>query len=56
MFIIARRLTILTLVMVIFAISFAALATYPVRRHLGVHMGTNAPCYHPATADCIATL
>jgi hypothetical protein len=56
MFIIARRLTILTLVMAIFAISFAALATHPVRRHLGVHMGTNAPCYHPATADCIATL
>ena len=53
---IARRLTILTLLMTVFAVSFAALASHPVRRNIGFHAGTSAPCYHPATQGCIATL
>jgi hypothetical protein len=52
----ARRLTIVTLIMTIFALSFAALASGHSRRELRVHLGTEAPCYHPATAGCVAVL
>jgi hypothetical protein len=44
------------LLMAIFAVSFAALAAHPVRRNIGFHVGTSAPCYHPATSNCVATL
>ena len=53
--IIARRFTILTLILTIFAISFSALVTYPYRSQR-VHVGTNAACYHPATRNCVISL
>lgn len=56
MAVLARRLTIITLIMTIFALAFVALIEQPARRELRVHLGTNAPCYHPATRGCVASL
>lgn len=56
MSILARRLTIVTLIMTIFALAFAALVAEPGRKELRVHLGTAAPCYHPATPGCVAAL
>lgn len=56
MFVLARRLTIVTLIMTIFALSFAALVAEPGRGHLRVHFGTAAQCYHAATPNCVAAL
>jgi len=56
MAILARRLTIITLIMTVFALAFVALVEQPGRRELRVHLGTNAPCYHPATPGCVASL
>jgi hypothetical protein len=56
MTVLARRLTILTLIMTIFAFIFSALVTAPARNDLRVHLGTAAPCYHPATPNCVAAL
>jgi hypothetical protein len=53
---IARRLTILTLMMVIFAISFAALAIHPAKRPLGINLSTGTICVYQASGDCVATL
>jgi len=53
--VIARRFTILTLMMTIFAIGFAALVAHPARSQR-VHVGTNAPCYHPASQNCTVSL
>lgn len=52
--IVARRLTIVTLMMTIFALGFAALVSEPARRDLRVHLGTEAQCYYPATTNCVA--
>lgn len=53
---IARRLTILTLMMVIFAISFATLATQPSKRPLGINISSGSLCVYQANGDCVATL
>ncbi|WP_162895074.1 hypothetical protein [Rhizobium terrae] len=56
MAVLARRLTIITLIMTIFAFAFAALVAQPGRKELRVHLGTSVPCYHHATPNCVATL
>ncbi|MDQ0133374.1 hypothetical protein J2T08_001275 [Neorhizobium galegae] len=56
MTILARRLTIVTLIMTIFAFVFGALVAAPARHDLRVHLGTAVPCYHPATPNCVAAL
>ncbi|CDN47124.1 MULTISPECIES: hypothetical protein [Neorhizobium] len=56
MTVLARRLTIVTLIMTIFAFAFAALVAAPARNDLRVHLGTTVPCYHPATPNCVAAL
>jgi len=56
MTVLARRLTIVTLIMTIFAFVFSALASAPARNDLRVHLGTAAPCYHPASPNCVAAL
>ncbi|MBP1843742.1 hypothetical protein J2046_001998 [Rhizobium petrolearium] len=56
MFVLARRLTIVTLIMTIFALSFAALVAEPGRRDLRVHLGTSAQCFHSATPNCVKAL
>jgi len=56
MTVLARRLTIVTLIMTIFAFVFSALASAPARNDLRVHLGTAAPCYHPASLKCVAAL
>lgn len=56
MTILARRLTIVTLIMTIFAFVFSALVATPARNDLRVHLGTTVPCYHPATPNCVAAL
>lgn len=53
---IARRMTILTLMMTIFAFGFSALVSAPSQRQVRVHAGTVAPCYHPATEGCVTAL
>ena len=52
----ARRFTIITLILTIFALAFSALVAHPGRKDLRVHLGTAAPCYHPATPGCVAAL
>ncbi len=54
--VIARRLTILCLLMAIFAFAFAALVEKMPRPIERVHIGSNAPCFHPATPGCTSTL
>ncbi|MBW6421328.1 hypothetical protein KX729_07730 [Rhizobium sp. XQZ8] len=56
MLIVLRRLTIVTLIMTIFAFCFSALVAQPGRNELRVHLGTAAPCYHPATTGCVMAL
>ncbi|CDZ29353.1 hypothetical protein [Neorhizobium galegae] len=56
MTVLARRLTIVALIMTIFAFTFAALVAAPARNDLRVHLGTAVPCYHPATPNCVAAL
>lgn len=56
MSVVLRRLTIVTLIMTIFAFCFSALVAQPGRGELRVHLGTAAPCYHPATSGCVVAL
>jgi len=56
MSVVLRRLTIVTLIMTIFAFCFSALVAQPGRNELRVHLGTAAPCYHPATPGCVMAL
>jgi len=53
---IARRLTILTLMMTVFALSFAALATHPSKRPLGFNISTGSLCVYSNSGECVATL
>ena len=53
---IARRLTIVTLMMTIFALSFAALASHPSRRPLGFNISTGSVCVYAGNGDCVASL
>jgi hypothetical protein len=53
---IARRLTIVTLMMTIFAFSFAALATHPSKRPLGFNISTGSVCVYSDSGDCVTTL
>lgn len=48
----ARRLTIFTLVMVIFALIFAELVKRTDTDSRRVHLGTNIGCLHPASPNC----
>jgi hypothetical protein len=54
MIVLIRRFTIITLLAAIFAMSFAALVVHPQRSFQRVHVGSLAPCYHPATPSCVA--
>ncbi|MFB9951283.1 hypothetical protein ACFFP0_20745 [Rhizobium puerariae] len=56
MFVLARRLTIVTLIMTIFALAFAALVAQPGRRDPGMRVGSATSCHHPAIPHCVATL
>lgn len=51
--IIARRLTILFLVFTVFALAFTAMVTRMPRNADRVHVGTAAPCFHPASPGCV---
>ncbi len=53
---IARRLTIVTLMMTVFALSFAALATHPSKRPLGLNISTGGLCVYSGSGDCVSTL
>ncbi|MBB4348105.1 MULTISPECIES: hypothetical protein [Rhizobiaceae] len=53
---IARRLTIVTLMMTIFALSFAALAVQPSKRPLGFNINTGSLCVYSNSGECVATL
>ncbi|AYD00288.1 hypothetical protein [Neorhizobium sp. NCHU2750] len=53
---IARRLTIITLMMVIFAISFAAMAIHPTRRPIGIDISSGSLCIYQSNGDCVASL
>jgi hypothetical protein len=53
---IARRLTIITLVMTIFAISFAALASHSSKRPLGINVSSGSLCLYQSNGECVATL
>jgi hypothetical protein len=56
MAIMVRRLTIIVLLMAIFAMSFATLVIHPQRSFQRVHLGTATACFHPATPACIVVL
>ncbi|CAN7648414.1 hypothetical protein LJR030_001896 [Rhizobium sp. LjRoot30] len=56
MAILARRLTIITLSAAIFAMAFSAAVLHSSRAPARVHIGTAAPCYHPASPSCVAVL
>jgi len=53
---ITRRLTIVTLMMTIFALSFAALATHPSKRPLGFNISTGGFCVYSGSGECVTTL
>ncbi|GGG00461.1 MULTISPECIES: hypothetical protein [Rhizobium] len=53
---IARRLTIVTLMMTVFALSFAALAVHPSKRPLGFNISTGGLCVYSNSGECVATL
>lgn len=54
--IIARRMTIITLAMAVFAFAFAVLVEKTPRPTERLHIGSNAPCFHPATPGCTNTI
>lgn len=56
MYVLARRFTIVTLVMAIFAIGFAAIVTQQDRGLNRYHTGTMTPCLHPATPGCTLSM
>jgi hypothetical protein len=56
MSVVLRRLTIITLIMTVFAFCFGQLVVQPEHRQVRVHVGTSAPCYHPATPGCVIAL
>ncbi len=56
MAVLTRRLTIITLMMTVFALAFAALVQADGRKQARVHPGTTMPCYHPATPNCTIAL
>ncbi|MGF0536682.1 hypothetical protein ACQQ2Q_01725 [Agrobacterium sp. ES01] len=47
----ARRFTIFTLTMTVFALVMSALVEKPEQR---VHRGTSIPCFHPNSIFCVA--
>lgn len=56
MAILIRRLTIITLLMAIFAMSFAALAINPHRNFQRMQLGTAAPCTQSIQTNCTTVL
>lgn len=52
----ARRLTIFTLMMVIFALLFAELVERKAGDGRRVHLGTDITCLHPASPACAYAL
>jgi hypothetical protein len=56
MAILIRRLTIITLLMAIFAMSFAALAINPHRNFQRMQLGTITPCSQSIQTNCTTIL
>lgn len=54
--ILARRLTIITLGAAIFAMTFAAAVERSAHSPRRVHVGSSAPCFHPASLNCTVAL
>lgn len=51
-----RRFTIITLLAAIFAFAFSTAVERAADRPQRVHIGSAAPCYHPASSYCVAAL
>lgn len=54
--ILLRRFTIITLLAAIFAFAFATAVERAGDRPQRVHLGSAAPCYHPASVNCVAAI
>lgn len=52
MYVLARRFTILTLIMTVFAIGMTAIVNGSAKGNVRYHIGTTAPCLHPASINC----
>ena len=54
--ILLRRFTIIALLAAIFAFAFATAVERAADRPQRVHLGSAAPCYHPASVNCVAAI
>ncbi|MDI7861211.1 hypothetical protein MRS76_04520 [Rhizobiaceae bacterium n13] len=55
MTILARRFTIISLAAAVFAVAFSMVIQHAADRPQRFHVGSTAPCYHPASS-CVTAL